>query len=121
MPRAPLVLLLALAACRDKPLEDRRAEVEALCDDYCPRRVACVADNWADGDEDTCLRLCKGDDRLLEDNVCGEAAFASLECLAAATCEDLPAAVRAAVGDGDAPCSDEQQALRDDCSFTFYY
>lgn len=115
MPRPLLALLLALAACRDRPVESRRDEVEALCDEFCPQRVDCVRDGWADNDVDDCVALCAADERLLEDNACGEASLAALECLAATACADLPAAVRASAGDGSAPCYAELRAQRDRC------
>jgi hypothetical protein len=66
-----------------------------LCAAYCPDRVACVDDGFLGGDVDACVERCAGEERYLEDNACGEAAFAALECLAGLACAELPVAVRA--------------------------
>lgn len=113
-----LPLLLVLAACRDQPLAERRAEVEELCATYCPLRIECVADGYAGGSVDECERKCVADDRPLEDSSCGEASLAALQCLAAVACDDLPAAV---AGAGSAACYAELREQQDRCDLTPIY
>lgn len=114
-------LALLLVACRERPVEERRAEVVALCADFCQRRIACVNDGFAGDDIKECQRKCVGDTRPLEDNACGEASLVALECLTAVACEDLSAAVSATAGRRDAACYAELRAQQDDCDLTPLY
>ena len=114
MRRFALALIL-LAGCRDRPVEARRADVEALCADFCAQRVDCVPDQFAGGSADECERKCLADDRPLEDSSCGEAAMVALECLAGLTCEELGPAV---AGQRDAACEAEQREQQDRCDLT---
>ncbi len=108
-----------LLACRPRPVEERRAEVEDLCAEFCPQRVECVPDGYAQGDVEECERKCLGDERPLEDSACGEASLAALECLAATSCEALPAAIAGAAA--DAECHAELREQQDRCDFTPLY
>jgi hypothetical protein len=110
-------ILLACAACRPGTDAERAAELRGLCEDYCPRRIECVADGWAKGDVEVCTRMCVNEERYALATACGEASFALLECMAAVACEDLPAAVAGLVSDGTADCFEEQEAQREACSF----
>ncbi len=110
--------LTGLAACRPQPVEDRREAVEAMCADYCPRRVDCVADGFANGDQEFCEFKCLRDARVLEASPCGEAQFALLSCLVEVACEDLPATVAGAVGAVDSPCQEELLLQQEECDFT---
>jgi len=127
MRRVPLSLVpflsaaLLLAACRDQPLESRRATVEEICADYCPRRVTCVPDGYAEGDAAECERKCRADERPLEDSACGEASLAALECLNAVACDDLAAAVAGIAGPGDTACFTELREQQDRCDLTPQY
>ncbi|HEY0138702.1 MAG TPA: hypothetical protein VGB85_31675 [Nannocystis sp.] len=114
-----VAVLVLLAGCRDQPVEARRAEVETMCAQFCEDRIACVADGYATGSVQECERKCLGDERPLEDNACGEASFAALECLTAVACEDLAMAVAAV--DPDAACFAELRAQQDECDFTPLY
>lgn len=113
--------LLLVSACRDKAVEERRADVEDLCAEFCDTRVACVPDGHAGGAVTECERKCVGDPRPLEDTACGEASFAALECLAAVACVDLPDAVTAVGGHPDAACYAELRAQQDACELTPLY
>ncbi len=119
--RRVFVFSLLLLACRDRPVEERRAEVEQLCSELCPRRIACVNDGYAGDDTKECQRKCVGDQRPLEDSACGESSLAALECLASVACEDLADAVAANAGHADAACFAELRAQQDDCDFTPLY
>lgn len=110
-----------LLACRDQPLESRRADVEELCADYCPRRVTCVADGYAEGDPAECERKCRADERPLEDSACGEASLAALECLSAVACDELAAAIAGIAGPGDTACFAELREQQDRCDLTPQY
>ena len=114
-----VVGLLLVAACRDQPVEARRAGVETMCAQFCETRIACVGDGYANGNVRECERKCIGDERPLEDNACGEASFAALECLTAVACEDLATAIAAV--DPDAACYAELRAQQDDCDLTPLY
>ncbi len=116
-----ILSLLLVSACRDKPVEERRAEVVDLCAEFCDTRVACVPDGHAGGDTVECERKCIGDQRPLEDTACGEASFAALECLAAVACVDLADAVAAVGGHPDAACYAELRAQQDACDLTPLY
>lgn len=91
-------LLVALACagpgCDEPVVEpDLRGHIEALCDEYCPLRIVCVKDGWADGSVKECIRKCT-DERLYERG--GEPSavlIGQLECLASLSCEELPSAV----------------------------
>ncbi|MBA3549401.1 MAG: hypothetical protein H0T76_23245 [Nannocystis sp.] len=96
MTRLLITVSLLLAACRHDLDAARAPLLRELCEGYCPDRVACVADGFFGGEVDTCVERCVGEERFLEDNACGEASFATLECLAALECAELPAAVQAA-------------------------
>lgn len=111
-----LVLLLG-AGCRIGSDAERAAEVQGLCEDYCARRVECVADGWAKGDALLCTQMCASEERYALANECGEASYAALECMSALTCEELPAAVAGLAGDGTAACHEEQAAQREACTF----
>ncbi len=112
------LLALLLAACRDRPVEARRAEVQELCASFCEQRSSCVMDNFAGGSASECERKCLADDRPLEDSSCGEAALIALECLASVACEDLAAAV---AGERDAACYAEQREQQDRCDLSPQY
>lgn len=114
-------LAVLIMGCRDALVESRRAEVEALCAEFCPRRVACVQDGYAEGDPAECERKCREDQRPLEDGECGEASLSALACLEGVACEDLPAAIAGVVGAGDAPCYAELREQQDRCDFTPQY
>lgn len=112
------LLTLSLAACRAGAAEERAPQLRDLCEAFCPQRVACVADGFRGGDVELCVDLCVHDERYLEDNACGEASFALLECLAATACAELPAAVRGVVSDGEsAACYAENREEQDLCDF----
>jgi len=113
-----ICILLVGAACRTGTVAERSEMLPELCEDYCPRRVECVADGWASDDVAVCTRLCTGEERYVLDNECGAASFALLECMAALTCEELPgAAVALANGDEAAGCYAEQAEQRERCTF----
>jgi hypothetical protein len=116
-----LLPLLLLVACRDRPVEERRAEVEELCATYCPTRVECVADGFAGGSVRECERKCVADERPLEDSGCGEASLAALQCLAEVACEDLEAAVAGVAGAGETACYAELREQQDRCDSTPIY
>lgn len=119
--RRLLVALLALAGCRDGLVESRRADVEVLCAEFCPRRVACVPDGYAEGNPAECERKCREDERPLEDSACGEASYAALECLASVECENLAEAVHGVAGAGDSACFADLREQQDACDFTPLY
>lgn len=119
--RRVAIVGLLLASCRDGLVEDQRAHVEELCADFCPRRVTCVADGYAEGDAAECERKCRQDERALEEGACGEASLAALECLSEVACEELPAAISGVAGAGDAPCYAELREQQDRCDFTPLY
>lgn len=119
--RRVLFMVLIFVGCRDGLVESRRADVEHLCAEFCPRRVECVADGYAEGDPAECERKCRQDERPLEDSACGEASLAALECLTSQSCEDLPAAISAIASDGDAPCFDQLRDQQDACDLTPLY
>lgn len=93
-----MVALMLAAGC-DAPVEqaeeeDAQAHIEALCEDYCPLRQACVRDGWAGGSVEACISQC-ADRRLYERG--GELSpqlVGQLECLAELSCEELAAAVQ---------------------------
>jgi len=114
-----LAALLLVTACRDQSVEARRADVEALCAEFCDQRIMCVPDGYAGGAVRECERKCVGDERPLEDSSCGEASFAALECLAVVACEDLTSAV--SVVDPDAACYAEVREQQDACDLTPLY
>lgn len=104
-----LALLLTTVPGCDPPQADLRevvdveAHIEALCVEYCPLRIACVKDGWAGGSVNECVRQC-ADERLYERG--GEPSaelIGQLECLAALSCEELPATVAGGVL-GERPC-----------------
>lgn len=125
MPRLLLLtatLLTVVLACRPGLDSDRAPMLRDLCAAYCPDRVACVDDGFLAGDVDSCVERCSGEERFLEDNACGEAAFAALECLAGLTCAELPVAVRAVTSNTESiGCRAELLAERDACDFTPLY
>lgn len=122
MHRLALIVSLLLVACRHDLDEGRAPMLRELCAAYCPDRVACVDDGFDQGDVDTCIERCVGEERYLEDNACGEAAFATLECLAGLSCGELPTAVRAAASNTESiPCRAEQLKEHDICDFMPLY
>lgn len=83
-----------LAAGGEEAEADVEQHIEALCVDYCPRRIACVRDGWAGGSVQECVRQC-GEPRLYErGGEPSEELIAQLECLAELSCEELPLEVR---------------------------
>lgn len=122
MHRLALFTLLLLTACREGVDSERAPMLRELCESYCPDRVACVDDGFLGGDVDTCVERCTGEERFLEDNACGEAAFAALECLAGLRCDQLPTAVRAVASNTETlPCRAELVKEQDVCDFTPRY
>jgi len=118
MMRPGILIVMLCAACRPGLVEERRADLQMLCEDYCPRRVDCVDDGWAKHDVEACTRMCEDEERYLLDNACGTAAYALLECMAALTCEELPLAVDGLASNGrTAGCYDEQVEQRERCTF----
>lgn len=122
MHRLALISTLLLAACRQDLDGERAPMLRDLCAAYCPDRIACVDDGLLLGDVDTCVERCAGEERYLEDNACGEAAFAALECLAGLACADLPAAVHSvASSDEGLACRAELLQEQEVCDFTPLY
>ena len=119
--RRIVLICLVLSGCRDGLVEERRADVEVLCADFCPRRVSCVPDGYAEGDPAECERKCRQDQRPLEEGACGDASLMALECLNAVACADLPAAIAGVAGAGDAPCYAALRGQQDRCDFTPLY
>lgn len=119
--RSMMIAVLLLAGCRDGLVEGRRAHVEVLCAEFCPRRVICVTDGYAQGDAAECERKCREDERPLEEGACGEASLAALECLSEVSCEELPVAISAIASEGEAPCYAELREQQDACDFTPLY
>ncbi len=122
MHRLVMIASLLLVACRYEPDADRAPMLRELCAAYCPDRIACVDDGFLAGDVDVCVERCANDKRYLEDSACGEASFASIECLAGLTCGELPAAVRAAASNTESiPCRAELLEEKDVCDFKPLY
>lgn len=122
MHRLALLATLLLTACRHDLDGERAPMLRELCEAYCPDRIACVDDGFVGGDVDTCVERCSGEERFLEDNACGEASFAALECLAGLRCDELPTAVRAAASNTETiACRAELLAEQDACDFTPLY
>lgn len=100
-----MTALLLCAGCEEPVVAaDLRSHVEALCEEYCPLRIACVRDGWAGGSVDECVREC-ADLRLYQRG--GEPSaelIGQLECLAELPCAALPAAV---LGGGEQVCAAE--------------
>ena len=119
--RRLLISALVLAGCRDGLVDSRRADVELLCAEFCPRRVTCVPDGYAEGTPAECERKCREDERPLEDSACGEASYAALECLVKVDCAELAAAVSGVAGGGDAPCFADLREQQDACDLTPLY
>ena len=118
MHRLAIIATLLLTACRYDLDGERAPMLRELCESYCPDRIACVDDNFDDGDVDACIERCAGEERLLEDNPCGEASFAALECLAGLRCDQLPTAVRAAASNTETiACRAELLKQQDSCDF----
>ena len=116
------VASLMFGACRQGLDSERAPMLRDLCETYCPDRIACVDDGFLEGDVDTCVERCAGEERFLEPNACGEASFAALECLAGLACSELPAAVRTvASNDESVGCHAELLAEQDRCDFTPRY
>jgi hypothetical protein len=113
------ILVGAGAACRHRHGRGAQRDAAGLCEDYCPRRVTCVGDGFANERRRWCARaMCVRRGALRAGNACGEASFALLECMAALTCEELPLAVDAlAQGDEAAGCYAEQVEQRELCTF----
>jgi hypothetical protein len=83
---APLVL--APACAERESLEEIREEVAANCEEVCPRRVECVADE-AFTDIEDCLASCTAEDAAwYAQNECGRAARNKLACAAEVPCDD---------------------------------
>jgi len=118
MHRLALISTLLLAACRHDLDADRAPMLRELCAAYCPDRIACVDDGFLAGDVDTCVERCADEERFLEDNACGEASFAALECLAGLACAELPAAVHGAASrDESIGCRAELLEEQEICDF----
>lgn len=121
--RPPALLSMLLLTCTlgegctDRvSLEDARMRIKELCVEYCPRRLECVDDDWADGDVDECVRRCtdwKSDDH---DRECTDFLVARMECIAALKCEDLPEAALVSERDSDDyPCSEYSDPEQEFC------
>jgi hypothetical protein len=122
MHRLALISTLLLLACRHELAEDRAPMLHELCVAYCPDRIACVDDGFLAGDVDACVDRCSHEERFLEDDSCGEASFAALECLAGLGCGELPTAVRAAASNTETiPCRAELLKEQDLCDFKPLY
>lgn len=122
MHRLAIITTLLLTACRYDLDGERALMLSELCESYCPDRIACVDDGLYKGDVDTCIERCAGEERMLEDNACGEASFAALECLAGLRCDQLPTAVRAVASNTETiACRAELLKQQDSCDFTPRY
>lgn len=118
MHRLALIVSLLLAACRHELDAERARMLPELCADYCPRRIDCVDDGFLEGDVDVCVERCSDEERYLEDNACGEAAFAALECLAGISCAELPIAVRSVASNTESiACRAELLKEQEICDF----
>ena len=117
-----LTVAMLLGACRHGLDSGRAPMLRELCEAYCPDRIACVDDGFLGGDVDECVERCAGEERYLEDNACGEAAFAALECLAGLACVELPVAVRGVASNNEEiGCRAELLAAQDSCDFRPLY
>lgn len=113
------VLLMSTApACTDRALpEDWRSYLKELCVDYCPRRIECVEDEWADKDVAECVEVCSAGSLHERGRECRELLIAGLECLAELPCEELPAATKVSERNGnDYPCSEYHEAVPSVCA-----
>lgn len=122
-PSSPLSFTLLLLTtllgegCKERAVpEDVREHIKELCVDFCPKRIDCVDDNSFDGDLDACVRSCTEYKLYDRGGKCTDYLVSRLECLAALTCEDLPAAALESERDSDDyPCSEYNEAFNEFC------